>query len=630
MITIDLHDKKGNVVTQGVKIDLHNRKGDVIAQAIVDQQDYEEVSKYRWSKAGRYVQAKVNGKMISLHRFLLKLYNRKIHGDHKNGDGLNNSVLTNLRAATPAQNLQNRPKKDGCSSIWKGVCFDKTSNVWRCQVGDDLMGKYQIESHAAYAYNLHAVEKYGDGSLLNDIAKPNDFKLAPLPKRRNAAMRCIYKICGTYYLRMTINGKLETLGSFKSEQEAIKARDEYDREKAAKIKTEILSKPILRDKDQNCIIPLTNSEKFAIVDEEDYHDLIRDTYSLTAHGYARNNRTQVDLHLHLLKVHPDLVVDHKDRNKLNNKKSNLRPAPYGLNNHNKDKLENATSQYFGVHTQQRQTGVMFVSTVSFNHENYYAGTYMDEDVAGFAADNMARRLYGDDANVNNIAAPEGWIWDDKNDRCIKIEDIGFPIQRNKNSTSKFIGVHKKKNQKYAVCVGFNGKLQYAGTYDLELHGAYAYDFLSKYLYGDKNPPSLNNVPKPKDWEYRGDQLIFESDSEDSFEDSLDEVDYESEYSFEDVLDEDTSDIMDEYDSEIDMDDDEFNLDFVDFDYEEDNLKDELNVNTINETITSETVLLNDKQTPLKIQGLKRCREENEDLLDEGSLKHFKADNDIDL
>lgn len=93
--------------------------------------------------------------------------------DHKDRDNLNNRI-ENLRAATGLQNARNYTKPiNGKTSIYKGVCFNKSENKWRAQINVNkkrtLIGRFITETEAAAAYNKSALEHYGEFSNLNII-----------------------------------------------------------------------------------------------------------------------------------------------------------------------------------------------------------------------------------------------------------------------------------------------------------------------------------------------------------------------------------------------------------------------------------------------------------------------------
>ena len=133
--------------------------------ALVDDEDYDELSKYKWSFDGRsYARRREGGASIRMHIQLMG----KIDGleiDHINGNGLDNR-RRNLRRVTHAQNTQNRkPNKSG-SSIYKGVSWNKKSKNWRATIGIEgtiiNLGSFENELDAAEAYKSAAILLVGE------------------------------------------------------------------------------------------------------------------------------------------------------------------------------------------------------------------------------------------------------------------------------------------------------------------------------------------------------------------------------------------------------------------------------------------------------------------------------------
>lgn len=104
------------------------------------------------------------------------------------------------------------------------------------------------------------------------------------------------------------------------------------------------------------LIPLGKSGKFAIVDEEDYEWLSQWEWHLSR-GYARSNspkhkrkEVRAEFMHRLINQTPEgFETDHIDRNKLNNKRSNLRTATRSINSQNRGMFKNNTSGYKGVY-----------------------------------------------------------------------------------------------------------------------------------------------------------------------------------------------------------------------------------------------------------------------------------------
>lgn len=110
--------------------------------ALVDREDYEELSKYKWCahKKLRTFYAVRNstkdfrgkGHTIQMHR---KIINCPIgmEIDHIDGNGLNNT-RANLRVCTHSQNLMNIGKRSNNTSGFKGVSFDKQLKKWLASI----------------------------------------------------------------------------------------------------------------------------------------------------------------------------------------------------------------------------------------------------------------------------------------------------------------------------------------------------------------------------------------------------------------------------------------------------------------------------------------------------------------
>jgi len=92
------------------------------------------------------------------------------------------------------------------------------------------------------------------------------------------------------------------------------------------------------------------------------------------------------------------LIDHFDRNKQNNKSSNLRPVDGSLNAHNRTKPAGKySSDFYGVSKKGDQ---QYQATITKNHETKHIGTYKTEIEAAKAYDAEARKLYDSDANLN--------------------------------------------------------------------------------------------------------------------------------------------------------------------------------------------------------------------------------------
>ena len=86
----------------------------------------------------------------------------------------------NLRNVTCSQNHSNSRPQVGCTSRYKGVCWDKRREKWRAYVKVNYrrihLGYFDNEVEAAHAYNqAHQLHWPGIQEGLNRTLYPNDF-----------------------------------------------------------------------------------------------------------------------------------------------------------------------------------------------------------------------------------------------------------------------------------------------------------------------------------------------------------------------------------------------------------------------------------------------------------------------
>jgi hypothetical protein len=140
--------------------------------AIIDDEDFEYINSFTWSlnlqnkKKPRAFSQKLKTYM---HRLIMNC-SKGMQVDHIDGNPLNNQK-SNLRICTLKENCRNVEKRKHCSSIYKGVHFEKYTKKWRAQITvnnkEIKLGRFLNEKDAAIAYDKAAMFYFKEFSYLN-------------------------------------------------------------------------------------------------------------------------------------------------------------------------------------------------------------------------------------------------------------------------------------------------------------------------------------------------------------------------------------------------------------------------------------------------------------------------------
>jgi hypothetical protein len=148
--------------------------------------------------------------------------------------------------------------------------------------------------------------------------------------------------------------------------------------------------------------------EWALVEPLDYYRLKNFNWYLGGNGkefYAFKNvkigpgkTKMVSMHRQIMNFPEGLLVDHRNNNTLDNRRSNLRIATQSQNRQNRRKRENTTSRYVGV-SFDKQTNKWKVK-IKTETKEIYLGRFSSEIEAAKAYDAAALKYHGEFARLN--------------------------------------------------------------------------------------------------------------------------------------------------------------------------------------------------------------------------------------
>lgn len=148
---------------------------------------------------------------------------------------------------------------------------------------------------------------------------------------------------------------------------------------------------ILYDKDQN-------EKDRSLIDIDDVEKVKPFRWN-TNNGYPRNVTKKMFLHSFILDrvgVKDNMVVDHINRNRLDNRKSNLRVVSHRTNGFNKGKQSNNTSGYVGVSWEKSRN--KWETHIKINRKKIFLGYFDDIEEAASVRKNAEIKYFGCERN----------------------------------------------------------------------------------------------------------------------------------------------------------------------------------------------------------------------------------------
>jgi hypothetical protein len=144
----------------------------------------------------------------------------------------------------------------------------------------------------------------------------------------------------------------------------------------------------------------------ALVDDEDYEYLNQWRWRAWRCGNThyvvrreRNPNKFIQMHRIILNTPDDMQVDHRDRNGLNNQKSNIRNCYNSDNQHNK--ISWAVSGFKGVYLNKyKMKSIRFRAMIQINRKTIHLGYFNTPEEAAKIYDKAAIENFGEFARTN--------------------------------------------------------------------------------------------------------------------------------------------------------------------------------------------------------------------------------------
>ena len=244
-------------------------------------------------------------------------------------DHINNSTLDNTRAnlrhATFRQNSQNRvlpPNESG----YRGV--HKKGNTWSVRCNTRHLGSFSTAEAAARHYDAYAVHTYGSHAKRNfPDEEAAGYKTPEKKARKEELPTGVQRTRETERFVAVYSGR--RLGSFDTPAQAGEAYQQALHAAQQAAQKALLDIPVDWDKDGVAILPVYKGGELAVYmkcDPELYHELLSNNLNLSPDGYVQTRKANATVLVHrfVIGAAPGAIVDHINRCRTDNRRSNLR------------------------------------------------------------------------------------------------------------------------------------------------------------------------------------------------------------------------------------------------------------------------------------------------------------------
>lgn len=222
----------------------------------------------------------------------------------------------------------------------------------------------------------------------------------------------------------------------------------------------------------------------SLVDDEDYEFLISFSWNVTKiknNFYAtfsqsiKNKKTTVYMHRLIMRASEDTIIDHKDRNTLDNQKHNLRVANKSQNASNSKISSRNKSGYKGV---WRMSNNRYEALLKHEGKKIIGGYFDTAEQAAIAYNSIAKKYFGEYAFLNKVSQS---AIDEYNQIGINNRILNC---KNKSGYRGVFFNKTKSIRPYESYITIHKKRRHIGFYDTAKEAALAYNNTAIKYIGD--------------------------------------------------------------------------------------------------------------------------------------------------